>query len=412
MNFSCSTSASPACTCFTLLGLSLVLLASRLRHRRIAIPMALFVFALGMLSLTGYWYGAEAIYGVPQVTAISAQAAGLFVLLAVGVLCAFSELEPARTLFADDSAGAIARRLLPFLLGVPLLLGWLHLEGARRHWYSTEFGTAIRTWFEVAILGALTWWAVSAIRRRDAQRDAALAALRDADRRKDAFLATLSHELRNPLAPIRNSANILLMKGPLPPPQQWAAEVIERQVRHMTRLLDDLLDVSRITRDRLELRRERLDLHAAVHAALEASRPAIDAAKHTLTVTLWPEPLWVDGDLDRLAQVFSNLLNNAAKYTPPGGHVALETLREGAQALVRVTDDGLGIEADALPHIFEMFSQASRSLTQSQGGLGIGLSLARGLVELHGGHLDATSDGPGRGSIFTVRLPCASPPST
>jgi signal transduction histidine kinase len=395
----------PASTCFTLLGLALCLLAAR-RAGRLAVGIALSVFAMGVLSLTGHWYRAEAIYMLPLYTAIALQTAVLLVLFSIGIVVAFPQHEPTRTVFADDAAGALVRRMLPFLIGVPLVLGWMRLEGQRRGWYDSSFGTALRTWVEIAILAALTWWSIKAIRRREAQRAQAEAALREADRRKDAFLATLSHELRNPLAPIRNSTHILLLNGPLPPPLQWAAEVIERQVRHMTRLLDDLLDVSRITRDRLELRRAQVDVNAAVGAALEASQPLVDASKHELQLDLSPEPLMVDGDADRLAQVFSNLLNNAAKYTPQGGHLLISTRREGAQAVVRVRDDGIGIEPHVMPHIFEMFEQARATLPQSQGGLGIGLSLARGIVELHSGRLDGSSDGQGRGSEFVVRLPC------
>jgi signal transduction histidine kinase len=396
----------PASSCFTAIGCALCLLAAGPRLHRLVIGIAIAIFALGMLSLTGYWYHAEAIYTLPKYTAIAPQTAAILVVMSLGLMTAFPDNEPTRTLFADDAAGALSRRLLPFLLGVPVVLGWLRLEGQRQGWYDSAFGTALRSWTEVAILASLAWWAIGAIRRREQARSAAEAALREADRRKDAFLATLAHELRNPLAPIRNSANILLQQGPLSPPLQWAAGVIERQVRHMTRLLDDLLDVSRITRERLELRRARIDVNDAVHAALEASRPLIEAARHDLQVALFAEPLPVDGDADRLAQVFLNLLNNAARYTPEGGHVAIATRREGEQAVVEVRDSGIGIEADTMPHLFEMFSQGHPALPQSQGGLGIGLSLSRGIVELHRGRIDVASDGAGRGSTFTVRLPC------
>jgi signal transduction histidine kinase len=397
----------PASVCFALLGTTLCLLALGRRRQRLAIAFCLLVFALGMLSLTGYWYDAEAIYALPRLTAIASQTALIVVVLSIGLMAAFPEAEPTRTLFADDNAGTAARRLLPFLFGVPLVLGWLRLEGQRRGLYDSAFGTALRTWIEVAILSGLAWWAIRAIHWRDVQRRDTEATLRDADRRKDEFLATLSHELRNPLAPIRNAASILTVKDNLEPPQRWAAEVIERQVRHMSRLLDDLLDVSRITRDRMELRRAHIDLNETIRAALEASRPVTDAAGHELQVDLCDEALPVDGDADRLAQVFSNLLNNAAKYTAAGGHVSITSRREGTEAVVRVRDDGIGIDAAVLPHIFEMFSQATSALERSQGGLGIGLSLARGVAELHGGSIEARSGGAGMGSEFTVRLPCA-----
>ncbi|HEX7181781.1 MAG TPA: ATP-binding protein [Thermoanaerobaculia bacterium] len=233
-------------------------------------------------------------------------------------------------------------------------------------------------------------------------------ALKEADQRKDEFLAMLAHELRNPLAPIRNAAQVLKLAGPVNAHQDWAREVIERQAQHLTRLVDDLLDVSRITRGKVTLAREPLDLATIVNRAVETSRPLIDARRHRLTVALPPEPVLLEGDLTRLVQVAGNLLNNAAKYTDEGGHIRLEAAREGGEVVLRVRDDGMGVPADLLPHLFDLFTQANRSLDRSQGGLGIGLTLVRQLVEMHGGRVEAKSDGLGRGSEFIVRLPAAS----
>ena len=230
-------------------------------------------------------------------------------------------------------------------------------------------------------------------------------ALREADRRKDEFLATLSHELRNPLAPIRNAVEYLKARGSLDTEAQWSRDVIERQVENMARLLDDLLDVSRITRNRLELRRQHTPIGPIVQRSLETSRPLIEAAHHHLTVTVPPEPLWIEADPLRMAQVISNLLNNAARYTEPGGHIVLDVRREGSDVVIRVKDDGIGIAPAQLAHVFEMFAQAAPALHRSQGGLGIGLSLVRGIVDGHGGRVEARSDGLGRGSEFIVRLP-------
>ncbi|WP_437729825.1 ATP-binding protein [Sorangium sp. So ce1335] len=230
--------------------------------------------------------------------------------------------------------------------------------------------------------------------------------LRDQDRRKDEFLATLAHELRNPLAPIRTGLEILQVAGS----QEQARKIVdmmERQVGHMVRMVDDLLDVSRITRGKVELRRERVDLRAVLNGALETSRPLIEAAAHELAVRLPAEPLLLDADPTRLAQVFANLLNNAAKYTPGGGVIRLAAERDGASVVVRVKDNGVGVPADMLPRVFDMFTQVVRSIDRAQGGLGIGLTLVRRLVELHGGTVHAESEGPGRGSTFTVRLPLA-----
>ncbi len=229
--------------------------------------------------------------------------------------------------------------------------------------------------------------------------------LRDADQRKDEFLATLAHELRNPLAPIRNGLQVLRLAGGSGEMVNEARSMMERQLSQMVRLVDDLLDVSRITRNKLELRKVRVSLAAVVTSAAETSRPLMEQAGHTFSLTLPPAPVYLDADLTRLAQVFSNLLNNAAKYTEPGGRISLTGEVSGGEVVVEVRDNGLGIPADALPRIFEMFSQVDRNMERAQGGLGIGLNLVRRLVELHGGTVEVRSDGPGRGSQFVVRLP-------
>jgi CheY-like chemotaxis protein len=230
-------------------------------------------------------------------------------------------------------------------------------------------------------------------------------ALKEADRRKDEFLATLAHELRNPLAPIRNAVELMRRGSGDGAVTEMARSVMERQVGQMVRLVDDLLDISRITRGKLHLRKERVELAAVVTRAVEASRPLIDAQAHNLTVTLPQEPVHLEADPIRLAQVLSNLLTNAAKYTEKGGHIWLTAERHGAWVVLSVRDTGIGIAAGDLPRLFEMFSQVAPALERSQGGLGIGLALVRVLVELHGGGVEARSAGPGRGSEFTVRLP-------
>jgi PAS domain S-box-containing protein len=236
-------------------------------------------------------------------------------------------------------------------------------------------------------------------------------ALRDADRRKDEFLALLAHELRNPLAPIRYTLAANRKPGRTPEQQKRAEEVIERQVTHMTRLLDDLLDVSRITRSTLELKKSPHELTSVVGSAIETARPILDAKHHTLSVDLPKHAVRLEADLVRLAQVFSNLLINAAKYTDPGGQVQLRAAQEGSEVVVAIRDNGIGISADMMPRLFTMFSQAQAALGRAEGGLGIGLSLVRGLVTLHGGWVEARSDGPGKGSEFIVRLPIGTTPA-
>lgn len=229
-------------------------------------------------------------------------------------------------------------------------------------------------------------------------------ALREADRRKDEFLATLAHELRNPLAPISNALHVL-KRTDAPPQTEKLIGMIERQVTHLIRLVDDLLEVSRISRGKVELRRERLDLAAVISQAIETSQPLIHARRHETKLSLPSKPLVVDGDPVRLAQVFANLLNNAAKYTEAGGRIWIEAESLGGEAIVTVRDSGAGISAEMLPRVFDLFTQADRHLEGAHGGLGIGLALVRSLVELHGGRVEACSAGLGLGSEFIVRLP-------
>jgi len=231
--------------------------------------------------------------------------------------------------------------------------------------------------------------------------------LRDADRKKDRFIAILAHELRNPLAPIRNAVNVMRKTGPATATAAWCHDVIDRQVGQMARLLDDLLDVSRLSRGQLRLRLQSIELAAVIEQAIETAQPLIDAGRHAFTVALPPQPLALSGDLTRLAQVFSNILINAAKYTPPQGEITLAVQQQDHTAVVTITDSGIGIAAHDLPGIFDMFGQVESASHRSQGGQGIGLSLAKGLVEMHGGSIAAISEGEGRGCCFEVVLPLA-----
>jgi CheY-like chemotaxis protein len=236
-------------------------------------------------------------------------------------------------------------------------------------------------------------------------------ALREADRRKDEFLATLAHELRNPLAPVRSAVQVLHIKGPSTPELQWAKDVIDRQMQAMTRLIDDLIDVSRISRGKIELRRERLELAQVVREAVESSRPLIEQEGHQLTVTLPSRPIVLVADRVRLTQVFLNLLNNAAKFSAQGGRIDLSAEPRGGDVVVSVKDTGVGIPAANLASVFEMFSQVEGALSRSRGGLGIGLCLVKQIVEMHEGRIAVYSDGPDRGSEFVVRLPMVEEPT-
>lgn len=240
------------------------------------------------------------------------------------------------------------------------------------------------------------------------ERHVAKEALEEASRRKDQFLATLAHELRNPLAPISNALQVWPLIEQKPEEAGRLREMMRRQMKQMVRLIDDLLDVSRITRGKIDLRKEQLDIALAVEAAVEALQPFVDAHRHELTVVLPAEPLLVDADLGRLVQVFGNLLNNAVKYTHPGGHIWLTVKRDGEAAVVSIRDNGAGIPDGMLTRVFEMFAQVDQSLGRTHGGLGIGLTLVKSLVELHDGTVEARSEGLGRGSEFVVRLPVSS----
>jgi signal transduction histidine kinase/integral membrane sensor domain MASE1/ActR/RegA family two-component response regulator len=281
-------------------------------------------------------------------------------------------------------------------------------------------GRAVRRTVRVRLPGAVRYYDLVVEPRHDGsgkvvgvggaaldvtERKRAEDALREADRRKDEFLAVLAHELRNPLAPISNAVHILGLAGEDGVAVERARQMMERQIPHLVRLVDDLLDVSRITRGKIELRRSPVELATVVDRAVEASRPLIAAGGHDLVVTVPREPVTLDADPTRLAQVIANLLNNAAKYTKPRGSIRLTAEREEGEAVIRVRDTGIGIPADMLSRVFDMFIQVDSSLDRSHGGLGIGLTLVKQLVELHGGSVAAASEGLGRGSEFVVRLP-------
>lgn len=254
--------------------------------------------------------------------------------------------------------------------------------------------------------GRVTRWAginLDIRRLKDAEHE-----LREADRRKDEFLAMLAHELRNPLAPIRYAVSLMGMSEDDRDSLRWARDVIDRQVRHLSTLVDDLLDVSRITQGKITLSKAPVAIDTFIQSAVESSRPLIESRHQSLDITIPGEPILVDGDSTRLSQVVMNLLNNAAKYTPEGGHLSLVVVPENDQVAIHVKDDGEGIPSEMLGKIFDLFTQVSRSIDRSQGGLGIGLTLVRRLLEMHSGTIEARSEGLGRGSEFIVRLPLIS----
>ena len=314
-----------------------------------------------------------------------------------------------------DATGKTARELVPELDRFWFdTYGRVALTGETVRFENEA--AAIGRWFDVyatPIGGAgsnrvaLLFSDITARKRSEEQLRQLAADLSEADRRKTEFLATLAHELRNPLAPIRSGLGLMRLSGDSAGAVRKVREMMERQVGHMVHLIDDLLDVARISGGKLELKRERADLKQILASAVETSMPLVEAARHRLNLVLPEQELIVDADVTRIAQVVANLLNNAAKYTPAGGRIELSLRDEGGIAVVTVTDTGVGIPADSLVSVFDMFKQVERHVERAQGGLGIGLSLVRRLVEMHGGSVTAASAGAGKGSTFEVRLPLA-----
>jgi PAS domain S-box-containing protein len=314
---------------------------------------------------------------------------------------------PVRELFFPEDQPRVVEEFFPSVLARgrgEMDVRFRHFKTGEARWMSYKVFVLKDTGGRPAGLGTVSQ-DITERRRLEYDLRKLAADLSETDRRKNEFLAMLAHELRNPLAPIRNSLQIVRLTRGDGEAAQAASEVMERQIGQMVRLVDDLLDVSRISRGTIDLRRERVELTAILRQAVETSRPAIESARHELVMTQAPQPVYLHADPIRLAQAFSNLLSNASKYSEPGGRISVHVGRQGGDVLVSVKDTGVGIPAHMLHNIFEMFTQVDKSLERSQIGLGIGLTLVQRLVEMHGGAVQAFSDGPGQGSEFVVRLP-------
>jgi signal transduction histidine kinase/ActR/RegA family two-component response regulator len=409
----------PASMSCVLLGSALVLMTYGFHARRFATGLATVVVFITSLSLVGYWFGADQLFGIARWSGIAWQTSTMLAALGIGVMAAMPDRGIVMALARDDAGGTVLRRLIVPIIGIPLLFGWLRVAGQQSGLVDLAFGTAIRTLAEIVLLLWLLWWTANGISdhqraarraeralRESEQRYREIAAAANyADRRKDEFLATLAHELRNPLAPIGNALALMKHDDTNGDVRRQAQETIERQFGQMVRLVDDLLDVGRITRDKLELRAQSVELASIVHQAVETCRPCADEFHHAIRVDMPREPIWVHADPVRLGQVFSNLLNNACKFTEPGGTISIEVKRTGHEAEISVKDTGIGIAPEKISSIFEMFEQIDNRMERTRGGLGIGLTLVKRLVELHGGQIAARSAGIGRGSEFIVRLP-------
>ena len=389
----------PASISFVFIGISLMLLGMRDHTARRYVPgLALVVILLMMFSLLGYLFNARNFYAIPWLSAIALPSATMLLALAVSVIISMPDHQPMLLLCERSSAGTMARTVLPILVVMIPLVIWLRSKGYEYELFDVGTGRALSAALLVLGVVGLMWIALLALRRRE-QRE------READRRKDEFLATLAHELRNPLAPISNATSILKLAHDDREVFERATGTIERQLAHLVRLVDDLLDMSRISRGKLELRREHIELASVIHQAVETCRPMAEAASQEVTVTLPAQSIYLNADPVRLSQVVSNLLNNASKFAGQRGRINLTVSRRDRDVEITVKDDGIGIPPAMLNTIFEMFLQVDQSLERSQSGLGIGLTLARRLVELHNGHIEALSEGLGKGSEFVVRLP-------
>ena len=316
------------------------------------------------------------------------------------LLCGTTHIMEIWTVWNPDYRAAGLIKLLTGIISFATLLGLIWITPR-----ALQLRTPLQLQAEVTARTTEIEAVNSRLTAEIAARDAAERQLREADQRKDEFLATLAHELRNPLAPIRNSARLLDSSRTDDIQRRHAHAVISRQTQRMALLLDDLLDVSRITRGRLRLKTVIVGLQSVIDAALETIRPSLDSKRQQLHLDLPFAPLYLDIDPLRISQALSNLLMNASKYTPPSGRITLSVRRDPDSLALVVSDTGIGFTPEAIPRMFEMFSQVDTSLTRTEGGLGIGLALVKGLVELHGGSIAAHSDGPGCGSEFTLRLP-------
>lgn len=389
----------PASLAFIIIGISLVLLgACHLSLWRIIPMLALFVVLLTMLSLLGYLFDARNFYAIPWLSAIALPSSFMLMVLAVSLIVSVPQYQPMLLLSERSSAGSMARTVLPIMIFMIPLFLWLRVKGYEMELF--DLGTSRALGSAVLMIGSvsLMWIALLALRRRE-QRE------READVHKDEFLAMLAHELRNPLAPIGNAASMLKLAQGNVEMSGHAINMIERQLTHLVRLVDDLLDVSRINTGKLELRRKRIELAPVIHQAVETCNPMVESAGQQIIVHFPAQSVYLDADPVRLAQIISNLLNNACKFAGRGGQINLAVSRYDNDVTITVKDNGIGIPREMLSVIFEMFSQIDQSLERSQSGLGIGLGLAKRLVELHDGSIEAHSDGLGKGSEFVIRLP-------
>jgi signal transduction histidine kinase/ActR/RegA family two-component response regulator len=390
--------------CFVLCSLGLLLL--QLRRAAFFSQFAVnAVIGISLATLGGYLYGAPQMLAHAPYPVVALHTALCLVLLSIGALLMQPDQGPMRVMMADTTGGWLARRLIPTALAVPLAVGLCVVTGQRAGLYGAAFAVALTVSADIAVMTAVIWSVASLLSRTDALRQRTERAAEQHSRLKDNFLATLSHELRTPLTAILGWAVMLSRRTDLDPDAQEGVSVIERNARAQTRIVEDLLDMSRIISGKMRIEALRVDLREVVANAIQTARPGTEAKQLELRVTIESDLPAIMGDPNRIQQIAWNLLSNAIKFTPRGGWVSVNLARHQSQVRLAIEDNGEGIRPEFLQHLFQRFRQADESTTRRHGGLGLGLSIVRQLVELHGGTVQAHSRGEGMGSTFIVSFP-------
>lgn len=397
----------PASASLALIGTALVLLGGAgirpglSRLRRFVPSIGIAVSTIMGFSLLGYLFGAREFYTIPSLTAIAFPTASMLLATGVALIASVPERDPMLLFRERSGVGVLARTtILALAIMIPLVL-WLRVKGFEYGYYDTGMGRALGALILIIGTIVVVWTALMALRRHEHE-------LREVGRRKDEFLATLAHELRNPLAPLTNALAILDASEGNQAIGRKTRKIMSRQLKHMVRLIDDLIDVSRISRGAVEIRKERLELNDVLQETVEAMRPICEESQQELCVERSPQPVWIEADRVRIAQIVSNLISNASRYSRIGMPIEVHVSSEGRDVVLSVKDRGIGIPSEKQDTIFEMFSRGDTALEDHSGGLGIGLYLSRRLAEIHGGTVTALSDGLDRGSEFILRLPVVS----
>ena len=415
-----------ASTSLTLASISLLCLYRNSRRAAVcAQTLGAVIAVVALVPTAGYLYGAAQLYAVARYTGIAFHTGLALLALALGLMAARADLGPVSALMTRAPHGVMARRLLLTAVAAPLVLGYFRLAGERAGWYDTGFGAAVFAVAVIVLLSVTIWRTAVALSRSEQARQS-MELARDellirerqareraerADRAKDEFIAALSHELRTPLNAVVGWMQMLQQGMLADATRTKATEAVSRNARLLARLIEDLLDTSRITMGHLTVAREPVDVNAVVQAAVESMLPAAAARRVAITLRLAPEAPIVTGDPQRLQQVVWNVVSNGIKFSPPGGAVTVDVAAQQAVVSVRVRDEGEGIAPEFLPHVFGRFRQEESAPARERSGLGLGLYIARHLVDAHGGMILAESEGLGRGAAFTIQLPAASAPA-